>query len=364
MKSSNILLTEQMIQRSVISEGDRSRLYSVIKRAARGETVTFSVIGGSITHGCLADRRNESYAELVYEWWKNKFPWHPVNYIKAGIGATDSYIGVHRVQKDLLVHNPDVVIVEFSVNDTDENINPESYRSLVNRILSHESNPAVILLFTLCRDGSNFRKFHEETGIRYSLPMISYADAVFPEIQSGTFRWEDISPDDIHPSSEGHRIIAGLINAYMDRIYSDAVSSDDIFVSSFNENIKYSGAEMLDNRNIIPVSCNGFKKSSVSSQFPYSWTSEVSGKLEFKVNARNIGIMYYRTVTERSGVYSVYIDGCFAADLDGDFSGGWGDYTAYSEVFCSDIPENHTIEIKKSDSSENVMFTVIAVCIS
>lgn len=357
-------LTESMKQRSVVSDGDRSRLYSVIKRAARGETVTFSVIGGSITHGCHAQTRSESYAELVWNWWKNRFPWIPVNFINAGTGATDSYIGVHRAERDLLSHNPDIVIVEFSVNDTDTEINPESYRCLVSRILSHKSAPAVILLFTLQKDGTNFQKFHEETGRRYNLPMISYADAVFPEIKSGNLLWQDISPDDIHPSTEGHRIIADLISAWLDRVFSEAFSSDTEASVFPAERTKYSEAYILDNRDAVPDICEGFEKSSVSIQFPYSWTTVKSGKIRFSVYARNIGIMYYRTASSPGGVYSAYVDGEHRDDLDGDFPDGWGDYTAYSEIFCSDIPENHTVEIRMSENSDIPDFTLIGLCIS
>lgn len=364
MMSKRVNVTVPMKQRSVVNEGDKTRLYSVIKKAARGETITFSVIGGSITNGCHAETRRESYAELTAGWWKDRFPWVPVNYINAGIGATDSYIGVHRAEADLLVHRPDVVIAEFSVNDMDEKINSDSYRSLINRILCSESYPAVILLFTVKEDGTNFQKLHSETGFAYNLPMISYADAVIPEIQTGNFTWKDISPDDIHPSSEGHRIIAELINDYMDKVYSEAFSADIKKKQYKSEQLKYSSARILSSRITEPDFCTGFEKSSVSSQFPDNWTTTVPGIIEHSVNASNIGIMYMRTVSEKGGMYSVFIDGKHAADLDADFSGGWGDYTAYTEVYSSDRPSEHHIRIVKHAESESDLFTVVGLCIS
>ena len=57
----------------------------------------------------------------------------------AGIGGTNSYLGVHRVDEHLLAYKPDVVIVEFSVNDTDKTMNKYSYDSLVRKILSSAS---------------------------------------------------------------------------------------------------------------------------------------------------------------------------------------------------------------------------------
>ena len=84
----------------------------------------------------------------------------------------------------------------------------------------------------------------------------------------------------------------------------------------------------------------------------------------FTITAQNIGIMYYRTVQNPGGKYNVIVDGTITAELDGDFTDGWGDYTAYKEVFSSDKSERHTIEIIMSDKSKSCDFTVIGFCIS
>lgn len=67
--------------------------------------------------GCLATEPELCYAYRVYEWWQEKFPKTEVSYINAGIGATTSQFAAARVEKDLLDQKPDVVFVEFSVND-------------------------------------------------------------------------------------------------------------------------------------------------------------------------------------------------------------------------------------------------------
>ena len=42
-------------------------------------------------------------------------------FINVGIGATDSYLGVHRVTADVLDKEPNLVLVEFAVNDSNTN---------------------------------------------------------------------------------------------------------------------------------------------------------------------------------------------------------------------------------------------------
>lgn len=45
------------------------------------------------------------------------FPQAEFHYINAGIGGTTSHFGTARAESDLLSHEPDFVIIEFSVND-------------------------------------------------------------------------------------------------------------------------------------------------------------------------------------------------------------------------------------------------------
>ena len=126
--------TEDMIRRAVINEGNTARLADAMKRAKAGEQITIGTIGGSITQGTAASTTDERYANRALEWWTKAFPQAQLDFVNAGIGATDSYIGVHRVDADLLSKKPDVVIVEFSVNDTDAALNLQTYDSLVRLV--------------------------------------------------------------------------------------------------------------------------------------------------------------------------------------------------------------------------------------
>ena len=53
------------------------------------------------------------------DWWKDTFPESSVVLVNAGWGGTGSDIGTHRLREDLLVHELDFFVIEFSVNDSD-----------------------------------------------------------------------------------------------------------------------------------------------------------------------------------------------------------------------------------------------------
>lgn len=164
---------------------DDTALASVMKKALSGEKVTIACIGGSITQGTISNGIDDAqvgfkkcYADIFFQWWSDTFPETDFTFINAGIGATDSYIGVHRVQQDVLDYDPDLVLVEFSVNDGCTSINKRNYDNLVRRILLSENHPAVMLLFMGQTNGASAQSIHSLIGLFYHLPMVSYLNVI------------------------------------------------------------------------------------------------------------------------------------------------------------------------------------------
>ncbi len=359
--------TEDMIRRAVVNPGNTARLADAMKRAQAGEKITIGTIGGSITQGTAASTTDERYANRALQWWAKTFPKAQLDFVNAGIGATDSYIGVHRVDADLLSKKPDVVIVEFSVNDTDAALNLQTYDSLVRKTLQAENHPAVILLFTTQEDGPSLQDTHMQIGSAYNLPMISYKNAVLPEIEAGKFTWKDISPDNIHPNSVGHGIIGELLWSYFNSVYAklDQINTSDLtFTATPVTKDLYAKGQLLDSKTLTPKTMQGFEQAEVSNQFPNDWTTKEGGELTFEVTGSNIGVLYYKTVDGKSGQYCVYVDDRLIQVLDGDFTGGWGNYAQAQQVYTSDTPSTHTVTIKQLEGTDLTQFTVLGLLVS
>lgn len=76
----------------------------------RGTAVTIAYLGGSITE-------QRGWRVQTLEWFKHKYPRVQFNEVSAAIGGTGSNLGVFRLERDVLVHKPDLLLVEFAVND-------------------------------------------------------------------------------------------------------------------------------------------------------------------------------------------------------------------------------------------------------
>lgn len=363
-------LTDKMYERALLNEGNRSRLAAAMKKAENGEPVTIGVIGGSITQGSLASNQANCYAELFHQYWVEKFPNSEITFVNAGIGGTNSYLGVHRADKQLLSYNPDAVIVEFSVNDTDKVMNKYSYDSLVRKILNNEGDPAVILLFTTQEDGTSLQDVHKEIGLAYDLPMLSYREVVYPEVAAGTLDWKSISPDNIHPNDAGHSLIGQLLSRYLDSVYDDLdkidTSSTAFDTASYTYDY-YKNATMLGASEVNAEEMSGFEISGnkvYPDLFPDNFVTEGEGYLKFETECQNLGIFYLKQTDGKGGKYDVLIDGERKSVLDADFSGGWGNYGETQQILIGKESGKHTVEIKLSEGSDKTALTIFGIMVS
>jgi lysophospholipase L1-like esterase len=208
-------LTDEIVSRSQLSTGDLERLIDVFARADRGEPITLGVIGGSITQGAFASSAQNSYPGRLLTWWREKFPRSDIRMINAGIGGTGSMYGALRAGKDLLSSRPDFVVIEFAVNDnwTDG----EAFEGLVRQVLAQPNLPAVLLLFMMWENGGNDQAMQAEVGAHYKLPMVSFRDALWPEMKAGRLNWSDYIVDTVHPTDAGHAAAARFITTLCDR---------------------------------------------------------------------------------------------------------------------------------------------------
>ena len=143
-----------MISRALVRTGNTNRIKKVIERARNGEKLKFGYIGGSITEGSSAGSQ-KCYATLSSAGFGEKFGCE-VECINAGISGTPSILGNVRVQRDILDHKPDVIFLEFAVNDSSNEadmLSRGSYESLLRTCLEVENEPAVIILISCQENG-------------------------------------------------------------------------------------------------------------------------------------------------------------------------------------------------------------------
>ena len=341
-KAATLGVDVAMLERALVSVGNRARLASVMQRAQNGEELTIGFIGGSVTEGAYASDYNKtSYAGLTFAWWEKAFPQATFHYVNAGFGGTSSLFGVHRVQEDLLQYEPDFVIVEFGVNDCTDPYQTEAYANLVHRILNSASAPAVMLLYVMNSDGSNTQAYQVPVGEHYDLPMISYRDAVWPEVKAGRYLWDEIGADWVHPTNMGHAIIAELVISYLTKTHETLATVTEKAPSYSNpyKAYVYENAIYYNRNNITPTHSEGIREMNKKN---ISWSGNAGSSVIFTFTGKRC-IVAIPTDYKDSMDVSVRIDGGAPIKLESYLFHG-GSFANYL-VLNGDEVSQHTIEI-------------------
>lgn len=361
-------VTDEMCEDAIVSEGNVQRLASVMARASAGEEITIAYIGGSITDGSVASpQETKCYAGLTQTWWEYTFQDATINYVNAGVGATDSYIGVHRAAQDVLSQKPDLVVVEFSVNDYRAN-NKETYESLLRMLLLSETEPAVVSL-VLCTENSYYQD-HYQVASALQVPIISYAKVAQENMAAGTWEWSQLgSSDKTHPNNGGHSVIAHLLTYFYNKVlysinetkYVEYVVPDKTTTLS-----RYENADILYSDMLEATSADGFEATTVSSNLfnNNGWKTTTSGTITFDVEAENVGLIFWKTTDGKSGQFDVYVNGELATTIDGNFENGWGNYAEYAEIGKYPDNEGLTITIQPAEGSTGSELAILAVTVS
>ncbi len=354
--------TENMLTRSILYEGDTSRLAEKIQAAldnAADDSLTteektanatkIAFLGDSITAGSQATSSSNTYTKQYQTWWEENISYY-VEGINAGIGATDSYLAVHRVDTEVLAEEPDIIFIEF-INDTDTEFYKTTMDSLIRKCLAAPNNPAVILVEMTMEDGTCPQNVHSEIGEYYDIPIISYHDAVLPEVEAGNIAWTDISPDNIHPNDEGHIMLGQLLSNFTQTVM-DNLDSIETTSTAFDTSLesptgdKYANATLCDNTSeLVTVTEGDFSEQTSAWNFQDGWRSSTGGTITFEMEFQNLGILYYKTTDGKSGTATITIDGVEVADVNADFTDGWGDYACNEELVSLDESGTHTVTV-------------------
>lgn len=358
---------------SILNLGDVNYFSNVFKKIETDKILNIVYLGGSITMGCAASCEENRYVNISAKWWNKKFPDAEINFFNAGIGATTSEFGCARACEHVLDKNPDLVFVEFSVNDDNTPFFMETYESLIRILLKHPSVKAVALISNLFYDtGRNAQGIHFNTAMNYDLPMISVRNYIYPQIISGEINTADYTDDMLHPKDIGHKTIAELIENLLEREYEYYNKADikepvkpalnDKFTDSRYENYK-----RLQNHNCSPI-CQGFTKDThieekFSNPFKNGWLGHKKGdKIIFEIDSPVISIQWKRTINKPAPMAYAQIDNGKKILLDANFEENWGDLCCLTTL-ADDLPKGkHTLTIEIiSEGKKDNDFMLISV---
>ncbi|HBI85434.1 MAG TPA: hypothetical protein DDX71_03975 [Ruminococcus sp.] len=353
-----------MTARSVVSTGNTARLNRVFDQAAAGQDVTIAYIGGSITEGYAAGAQSpQCYASVSAAQFQETYcAGGTVTCQNNGLSGTPSILGNLRVFDEVLPPQPDIIFIEFAVNDGKENDYKVGYESLVRTCLEAENEPAVILLFTYMENGHTCQDQQQEIGAHYDLGMISVRDAIVPEMEAGRMQWHDYGDDDVHPTVAGHALLGEFIAEYFAQAKKAKKDKHyEIPAETLNPELDLNGK--LYDAVSLQYHDGDWTPGTNSSRFPAGFVYQKDGKnegLTFNVTGKSLFVVYKKANSKDYGMAGVYVNGSLAGIVNGYGANAWGGPTV-ERITTQESTQEMNVEIRMLDDHTDRNFELYAV---
>lgn len=316
------------------------------RRAQAGEQLNVAFFGASLTWGANASEPNQtSYRGGVANKLRAKYPKARFRFWDGAIGGTGSQLGVYRLERDVLKHDPDLVFLDFSANDDIYSENPESlasYESLVRRIVTEANTPLVQVIFpfkwNVDKGPSEYGKMkrrdaHKAISRYYGTSVGDAIELAIDRVGKKEVELSAIWPfDGVHPGDTGYALFAdaawkGYLNG-LDKKLAPVAPAKMLYAPTFT---KWNRVR-ITSLGALP---QGWKASPVNRTSAYydmlmsrwlddeavasnrrEWVDEKGKKQnapqEFsplKVKFRGSFVMLFGESTQKSGLYKVLVDG-------------------------------------------------------
>lgn len=370
---------QPMLRDAQVNLGNNRRLKALIERARAGEKLTVATIGGSITEGAGAKRYEECYAYRIFDGFRKTYGTNGgsnISFVNAGVGGTPSTFGWMRYQRDIVDRVkdddglPDLVVIEYAVNDGGEPTAHRCYESMVRQILAQPNQPVVILLFAVFPSAYNLQRDLRPVGDALDLMMVSIKDGPFKQVG---VHWteEGFFFDVYHPTSLGHAVMADCVLAAISDALALPENEQDIDLSvkpAYGTN--FTGLQTIYAHSVpagVTLDRGSFNADDTTSytnlpvgrvcgkNFAHTQTAG-NAPLTFTATFRNLMIAY-RTMSDASyGSVDVLIDGKFVRRLKAN-TGSWGQSVVDLLWDAPDAAE-HTVTIRMTEGDEARKFTI------
>jgi lysophospholipase L1-like esterase len=186
----------------------RDGLPHVSAKLRAGKQVSIAYLGGSITAA-------NGWRDLSFNWIAQQYPKARLNQINATISGTGSMLGVFRMDKDVMQAHPDLIFIEFAVND--HGLPPASIIRSMEGIVrkARTEDPDIDICFVYTLNLADLPKLQagldsdssaamEQVADHYNIPSINFGVSVASLVTEGKLIFKGpLSPAGSPASSPG-----------------------------------------------------------------------------------------------------------------------------------------------------------------
>jgi lysophospholipase L1-like esterase len=320
--------------REAVECHERGGLGHVGAKLAAGQPVRIAYLGGSITAA-------PGWRVKTLAWFKERYPQAAVSGIDAAIGGTGSDLGVYRVGFDALRHHPDLLFVEFAVNDSgaDPVEIQRGMEGIVRQTWSADPATDICFVYTLTGgmvaelQGGRFPRAAsamEAVADHYRIPSLHFGVEVVKRIGEQTLVFKAakdpsaeekaaigsrlvFTNDDVHPLDAGHVLYAEVAARHLPALLTAAPTAHVLPAPLLADNHEH--ASLLPLERVMPGAgwvkldpASDGRAKDFANRMPSLYRAEQPGaRLTFRFRGTAVGV--YDLLGPDCGQVVVTIDG-------------------------------------------------------
>lgn len=282
------MLNEPLNKKEIMELKVRNGLPNFFDKIQQGVPIKVAYLGGSIT-------AQKGWRVYSLQWMQKQYPQIKFTEINAAIGGTGSDFGVFRLKNHVLKFKPDLIFIEFAVNDSKTSSERiiRSIEGIVRQIWHANRRIDICFIYTIKEDFLETEQCGglptsaiemEKVANKYKIPSINFGVEVAKQVTEGklifTGKEKEVekvkvfSLDGVHPYIEtGHIIYQEVLKRSFEKMAPKSKTSPfdhkigkAITINNFSnaQMLDYSKFELSKDWEIINVSTNpefsGFSK--------------------------------------------------------------------------------------------------------
>lgn len=317
--------------------------------------------GGSVTQG-TGSSDGYCWRTATTAWFKNTFPNADITEINAAWGGKGTYWSYFRIDNAVLSHDPDLVFVEFAINDVYDGrsrMDATLYmEGIVNKIRNKNPNCDIVMIFVTDKSEKRLGKeydqllAHKDVAKHYGIPMIDVGRALAEEMERTGNEWAYYVSDYVHPNNTGYKLYADCIEGYLKNWLIKNPNKSGLASHNMPENPLVSNLSVESE--IIGVSqlknTKGFNASKTTDNSASYLGKTIHGtkgaEIELEFTGRSLGII---ADGSRYPTIEIMIDGAFARTTG--FSESHSEWKLLDNLNCG----KHKVKIKVIGSAEIII---------
>ena len=207
----------------------RASLKHTYEKLTKDKALNVVYFGGSVTAGYGSSDPNEySWRALIGKWLSAEFPNAQINNINRALGESGTYLGANRVQMDIISVKPDLLFIEYSINDRYYKSTYEKaasqYETIIREVKAALPDTDIVTILVtdqrcleLNREGKLHiqAQAHEDIAQAYHIPTIHAGRYLAKTVEYSTANWSSYAIDIVHLNDAGYEIYYQVIREFM-----------------------------------------------------------------------------------------------------------------------------------------------------